>query len=171
MKRPRLARYGNGPVIALVAAVGAGIAGVASVWRAIEVESVNAAEVAQMDLAAALLPRPDSLLTTDVATTLDLDPFHPERRRPARRFRLPGERGPRAVRRPGLPEGVQLTGTIVYQSGGGAALLQRPGFATLMIRVGERIEGLTLDRVDREQAVFKTTTGVEVVIRVPRAGG
>ncbi len=171
MKRLPLARYGPGPVLGLVLAGMAAVLLAVATWRAIRVESISGQELAGVGFEPAIPNPPDSTSADRVAVALDNDPFHPERRRPGRRFRLPGERRPQSARPAGLPESVRLTGTIVYQGGGGAAILQRPGYSTLMIRVGERLEGLELVRVTREQAVFRATTGTELVINVSQPGG
>lgn len=112
-------------------------------------------------------PAPDVVLAA-----VERDPFHPERRRPGTRFRMPGDRREPvrvAARPPALPPTLQLTGTLVYPDGGGVALLRDQG-QSRMVRVGERIGNFTLQRVARELAVFRAPNGTDVVVRVPRAG-
>lgn len=134
---------------------------------------------------------PQTLSAGITAATLDRDPFHPERRGPTQRFRLPGERvtnvpaagqpraepediassdgaTPQPVSEPSTD--IRLTGTIVLPGGGGTALIERSQ-STGIVRVGERVGDLTLTEVTAESATFTAPDGSRVVIRVSRTGG
>jgi hypothetical protein len=103
------------------------------------------------------------------------DPFHPERRRPGRRFELPSDLAGRAARaarpRPvGGSVAVRLIGVAVDPAGGGSAICQSGGSAARLVRVGERVGDWTLKRVLPGAAEFATPAGGTVTLRVPKAG-
>ena len=138
-------------------------------WATITPVAVAPASPQTDRLPVATPPDPPSLDV--VLAAVDKDLFHPKRRRPRARFQLPGER--RSVARPAprpptLPATLQLTGTMVYPNGGGAALVRDQG-RSRMVRVGERIGNFTLQRVGREEAVFRGPNGRDIVVRVSRA--
>ena len=107
-----------------------------------------------------------------LAAAVGRDPFHPERRRPAVRFRLPGEAlpGDSATRSPTPTGPFLLIGTAVLSQGGGFAMCQWGAEAPKLVRVGERVGGLTLKLVARGQATFVDAGGRTVELRVPRPG-
>ncbi|HEV2148327.1 MAG TPA: hypothetical protein VGR37_13060 [Longimicrobiaceae bacterium] len=103
------------------------------------------------------------------------DPFRPDRRRPAGRYRMPGE----AVPAPPPPVQVapspafamfRVLGTLTFSDGGGAAALAGPSGQARLVRVGQSFEGMRLTRVRAGTAtlVGKDTT---LVLRAPEAGG
>lgn len=108
----------------------------------------------------------------DIVAAVNADPFSPERRRPAERFRLPGERRPEpppVVRRAPGPS-FRIVGTVVLP-GGGLAMLQARGAAPRTLRVGESFGGFRLARVEQGRAVFVSGEGSTHVVRVSNGGG
>ena len=100
------------------------------------------------------------------------DPFHPERRRPGRRFQLPADQAALAARRledQTTAASLRLVGTAVNGDGGGFAMCAWQGGTPRIVRVGERVSGWTLVKVTPGAAEF-TTPGGRVVVRVPKAG-
>jgi hypothetical protein len=173
MSHPRrvllLRAYRPGTVVAASALVVTAAAAVLSLYGALRL-----APVPQASFDSPLVNHRDTamaVLEPDVSAAVDLDPFRSDRHRPVERFRMPGERST-APRPPvaGLPPSMRLTGTVVYPSGGGAALLEGGGQGTRLVRVGERVGELTLREVGREQAVFVSSSGNRVVIRVHKEG-
>lgn len=165
---------GGAPFLAITGLIGAiGLAGVTG-WRAFNVDVLVMDHDAAAEVRVPKIPVRDPRVAEEVLVAVDKDPFHPERRRPTRRFRLPSERvqpGRRtAAPRVGLPGSMRLTGTMVYPEGGGAAMLSQPGRPTRMVRVGEQVGELTLVEVGREQAVFTAPSGSRFVVRVARPG-
>jgi hypothetical protein len=98
---------------------------------------------------------------------VDADPFRTDRRRPPKRFTVPGTGAAPIVAAPA--PALVLSGTVVYQDGGGLALLRVQG-RSAMVRVGETVGGLTLKSVAREVAVFARPGGGQLVLHVPKAG-
>jgi hypothetical protein len=104
---------------------------------------------------------------------VEADPFRPERRRPAERFRLPGEAVSEAlaVEETHPQSGtVQLIGTVVMPNGGSFAMTQVGGEPPRMMRVGESIGGYSLRSIDRGRAVFVAAGGTRVEVQVPKSG-
>jgi hypothetical protein len=107
-----------------------------------------------------------------VAAAVSHDPFHPERRRPAVRFRLPGESlaADGAVPASAADNSFLLIGTAVMSDGGGFAMCQWGTEPPKLVRVGERVGTLTLKVVARGRATFADAGGRLMEIRVPKAG-
>jgi len=110
--------------------------------------------------------RPD-LSKAQLAATVEHDPFHPERRRPEQRFRLPGEAdtaaGPAAT---DLPP--RLIGTAVLAKGKGFAMCQRGNEPPTLVHVGDRFGDLRLTGVAQGEAVFLTSAGRTLRVSVPK---
>ncbi len=166
-------RLGRGPRLALIALSASVALTGFTLWRAIEIRPVSAERGSNDLLRAAEITRRASDPVDSVLAVIDIDPFHPERRRPRVRFRMPGERVTlvRTARRPTARPRLALRGTVVLPGGGGLAIVDQGRGATTMVRVGERVGDLTLRSVDREQAVFTTPGGSRIVVRVRKAGG
>jgi hypothetical protein len=100
------------------------------------------------------------------------DPFRPERRAPAERFRLPGENiEQRAAAGSGSAQAaLRLIGTAVTAPGQGFAMCQEGEAAPKLVRVGESFAGYTLRAVEKGRAVFRTPSGGSVALAVPKAG-
>jgi hypothetical protein len=120
---------------------------------------------------------PDLVLAADASVqalneAVDVDPFRPDRRRPAERFRLPEDRAAEAASamEPADREPLLLIGTVVMPAGRSFAMCQLPGQAPRLVRVGETVGDLTLRFVEQGRAVFATSDGVTVEAMVPKAG-
>ena len=97
------------------------------------------------------------------------DPFHPERRRPSIAFRLPGEElPPTAATAPPGQVDLRLIGTAVRQGGGGFVMCKWGDESPRIVRLGERTRHLTLKRVEQGRAVFVSTAGERVELRVSK---
>ena len=112
-----------------------------------------------------------STAATRLAAAVDQDPFHVERRRPAVRFRLPGE----ALAQDSVPAAAAgtpflLIGTAVLAEGRGFAMCQWGSEPPRLVRVGERVGDLTLRVVARGRATFTDGNGRRMEVRVPKAG-
>jgi hypothetical protein len=136
-------------------------------WRALEVGTVP--EVRGNDERRSFpgFRQPPGRGLKDALTAVDHDPFHPERRRPGTRFRLPAD----AVTGSSVQHPVRLLGTVVLPGGLGFALCQLGGEPPRRVRIGERVSDLTLVRVEPGRAVFKSESQGEVVLERARRGG
>jgi len=147
----------------------------AVLWRALRLDDVRAA--------AAPVSAPGAGETEDrssgdrerytaerVLDAVAKDPFHPHRRRPAHRFRLPSDVAV-AVPSPGASPGVRVVGTAVVPGGGGFAMCAWAGGTPRIVRVGERVGEWTLSRVTPGAAEFTAATGTTVIVRIAKAGG
>lgn len=107
-----------------------------------------------------------------LAAAVGKDPFHVERRRPAVRFRLPGESQPSdsAPPAPSAAGSFLLIGTAVLPQGRGFAMCQWGADPPRLVRVGERVGDLTLKQVARGRATFVDGGGRRMEVRVPKAG-
>ena len=107
-----------------------------------------------------------------VLAAVDKDPFHPARRRPAVRFRLPHDMATaRSRSAPTTSPGVRVIGTAVRADGGGFAMCSWAGGQPRIVRVGERVGEWTLSKVTPGAAEFRGSTGTTVVVRIAKAGG
>jgi hypothetical protein len=150
---------------------------------------VISAGVAGMSLRNALLPEPmtspsqivslpstprtgpaPSLTPAKLAAAVGKDPFHPERRRPAQRFRLPGEALPATADSGGAKLAFKLIGTAAMAEGKGFAMCQWGEQAPKLVRIGDTLGGLTLKRVEPGSALFLTAAGKRYEVQVPKAG-
>jgi hypothetical protein len=101
------------------------------------------------------------------------DLFHPERRRPGARFRLPADLAAAAAHRQEAeaPErSLRVIGTAVAPDGGGFAMCAWAGGSPRIVRVGERVGAWVLRRVSPGAAEFTTSAGQTIVVRIPKAG-
>ncbi len=144
-----------------------------ALWRGLTLEPVTRDGAGSLGVSAVTMAEREPLDADLIVAALDHDPFHPERRRPRQRFRLPSERVTSVARRParpsGLPPSMSLTGTMAYGNGGGVAILRDRG-STRLVRVGEQVGDLTLRRVEREEVVFVSVSGARIVVRVSKPG-
>ncbi len=143
-----------------------------SLCRAVRLDPLPTALPAGNDGTLAALRRPSDVPAEVLAAAIDEDPFHPERRRPATRFRFPGE----ALSAGDSAHGVSmapsfiLIGTAVLPEGRGFAMCQWAGDAPKLVRIGEHIGDLTLHSVAQGKAVFFTAAGKRLEVQVPKAG-
>ena len=137
--------------------------------RAVLTDSLpTAAAVAPRSTAVAVGTRVP-VTATKLAAAVGKDPFHPERRRPSQRFRLPGE-GSTAGNDTTQTAGVfKLIGTATMAEGG-FAMCQLGAEPPKLVRIGERIGDLTLKNVQPGRALFLTSGGKRYEARVPKAG-
>ena len=99
-------------------------------------------------------------------SAVEQDPFQPARRRPAQRFRMPGD-APVAVQTP--VSDVRVVGTAVGPDGG-FAMCSWAGGAPRIVRVGQRVGDWTLSKVTPGAAEFTAATGSTMVVRIAKAG-
>lgn len=96
-----------------------------------------------------------------LALAVDNDPFSPERRAPARRYRLPAERVPVVVEEPReRPEAPDFR--VVGSAAAGAtglALVQIDRDEPRLVALGESLRGYTLSAVDGESATLVGPAG------------
>ncbi|MDP1858414.1 MAG: hypothetical protein Q8K82_07085 [Gemmatimonadaceae bacterium] len=108
----------------------------------------------------------------DILAAVEMDPFHPERRRPTSRFRLPGDvalvGAPAAT--PSGDNSVRLLGTVLGAAGGSFAMCQRGAEPPRVVRVGQSIGELTLRQIEQGRAILTDANGERVELVVPKAG-
>ena len=127
-------------------------------------------------VSAASLPTPSGtehrlpLASAELDKAVGKDPFHPERRRPAVRFQLPGEGAPAPEDAPQAPAPFRLIGTATMPEGRGFAMCQSGADPPRLVRIGESIGDLTLKAVQPGRAVFLTARGKRYEVQVPKAG-
>lgn len=118
---------------------------------------------------AVLVPAP-GIASTRLASAVKKDPFRAERRPPTERFRLPGEPLAATASRDSVVSPFQLVGTAVMTEGKGFAMCQLGDSVPRLVRIGERVGGLTLEWVAQGRAVFAGADGRRTELRVPKAG-
>ncbi len=156
--------------------VGLGLVVTAStvlVWTTVDAVRLEPPSTSEWTLLASSTPEPSpraSSTTADLALAVEQDPFHPERRRPAHPFRLPGEPVANETE-PGAPQDLlHLIGTAVFADGSGFAICQLGGQSPRLLRLGERLGQYELSSVAKGKASFLTSTGTRVEITVPKSG-
>jgi hypothetical protein len=101
---------------------------------------------------------------------VNLDPFHPERRRPQIRYELPGSV---PVEKPANPvpaaDPVELLGTVIVAGGRSFAMCQSSA-GTQVVHVGEKVGGYTLKSVEPGSAVFMSPEGKTLNVSVKKTG-
>lgn len=136
--------------------------------RGLLVEPLPVAAGGGIDRAAVGAAPRTAVTGQEVALVLRADPFHPERRAPATRFRFPGEGAPTG---PAVSvAALKLIGVALIEEGRSFALVQAGGDAPRLVRVGEIIGGYTLRRVERDRAIFAGPDGKVQEFRVTKAG-
>ena len=176
---PRIGRIGSilrrRSVQVSAAALGLALMGVATAaWRAAHVALPGATEPAPAatPVTPTPAPSPSSYGLDRLLSAVGKDPFHPERRRPGRRFQLLADQAALAARRledQTTAASLRLIGTAVRGDGGGFAMCAWQGSTPRIVRVGEQLSGWTLVKVTPGAAEF-TTPGGRVVVRVPKVG-
>jgi len=157
---------------ALAACTTAGGAALWTLARALSVRPMPAPSVSEERVPQGGIYSPAATPSASLAVAVENDPFHPERRRPAERFRLPGEAEPSDTLAAGngAAASMRLLGTAVLAEGRGFAMYQAGAETPRLVRVGETVGELTLKRVDQGRAVFRTRAGRAIELRVPKAG-
>lgn len=164
---PLHSRVVRSMVVVLAACVG--LDGVA-LYRALRIEPLDAPGAEARDRVATILPRIGRDTTAQADDTLPDDPFDPDRGGVVTQA---GEVAPAAsVAAPvAAPEQVvALVGTVVRPDGGGIAVCQVGNQPPRVLRVGERIGGLTLLEVGQGRAAFRNQTGATVSLRLATPG-
>lgn len=134
--------------------------------RRVDVQPLSGATSASSDSAGPQSSyEPYSL--TRVLTALDKDPFHPQRRRPARRLQSAGGN---VAANSQQTLAILVIGTAVSADGRGFAMCAWGGAPPRIVRVGERIGDWTLRAVSPGAAEFTSPTGVNAVVRIAKPG-
>lgn len=115
----------------------------------------------------ALAPRDSVSTESIILAAITRDPFRSDRKRPASRYRLPGDRP--AARPPGVAPPyarLRLLGTAVVPGGRPLAAIDVPGVSPRIVHLGEVVQGLELVEVSRGTATLagEDTT---LVLRLP----
>jgi hypothetical protein len=159
------------PRLALVLFLGSGAVFVATVRRALLLDPLSESSAPSPNEAVLSFQARPAIAKAKLASALDHDPFHPERRRPAERFRLPGEALAASAGSDSVaPPAITLIGTAVLPEGRGFAMCRWGAEPPKLVRIGERVGDLTLRQVERGRALFLTTSGKRLEVRVPKAG-
>lgn len=155
--------------VALAAAAVAGVLVLVAAARALTVAALPAAEGgAATTSAVAMTHTAVAGSLQEIPVVLRADPFSPDRRAPATRFRFPGEPAPNE--RSVTVAALKLIGVALIADGRSFALVQAGSDAPRLVRVGEQVGGYTLRRVDRDRAVFAGPDGKSQEYRVTKAG-
>jgi hypothetical protein len=109
-------------------------------------------------------------LVSELDRAVNLDPFHPERRRPGARYQLP-QAGPAEPAQAAEPVSapVELVGTVVVAGGRSFAMCQS-GAGPQIVHIGEKFAGHTLKSVAQGSAVFVSPNGKAMTILVKKTG-
>jgi hypothetical protein len=167
---PRL----DGPRCTLVVLLASVALLVGSLRRALHIAPLQRATI---DMAPLHLPSgvaPSILPLKEKLATVDIDPFHPERRRAAERFRIPEPNSPEGTRElefqgsAAPASSLHLIGTMFLPGGKAVAVCQWGDEPARMVRVGETIRDLTLKEVDRGRALFVSAAGTPLEVHVPK---
>lgn len=141
-----------------------------TLWRAVAIDEVREVRPAGADAVGDGAPdaqAPESYSPDRMVAAVNKDPFHPARRRPAVRFRLPSDV---RIATPEPAPGVRVVGTAASPGGGGFAMCAWAGGPPRIVRIGERVGEWTLSKVTPGAAEFRAPTGTTVVVRVAKAG-
>jgi hypothetical protein len=160
------------PRAALAVFVGSSTVAALSFRRAIAIDPLPPTPAPQASAASIAVPAPSAgTAPARLAAALNKDPFHPERRKPLQRFRLPGEALPAtAAASETTASPFQLIGTAVMPEGRGFAMCQWGADPPKLVRIGERVGTLTLKTLTQGRAVFVDAGGRTMEVRVPKAG-
>jgi len=161
-----------------VRVAGAALAGailvlLVAAWRAVRVESVSPLPVPATGGADTTVPSTEreGYSLARIMEAVNNDPFHPLRRRPARRLQAVGTGATQVI--PAVAErglSIQVIGTAVSAGGGGFAMCAWGGAPPRIVRVGERLGDWTLRTVTPGAAQFVSSTGASVMVRVAKPG-
>lgn len=114
----------------------------------------------------------DSVSTESIIlAAITRHPFRSDRKRPASRYLLPGDR--RAARRPGVPTPyarLRLLGTAVVPGGKRLAAFEVPGTPPRVVHLGDTVQGLELVEVNRGTATL-SGEDTTLVLRLPGFAG
>lgn len=155
-------------------AIGATLVSVALVsitgWRATHFDRMVSVSTPPVEKPAARIGSYRTALGPELDYAIDLDPFHPERRRPQIRYELPGSRAAeKAPESAPVADPIELLGTVMVAGGRSFAMCQSSA-GTQVVHVGEQIAGFTLKSLEQGSAVFVSPQGKAVNIRVKKTG-
>jgi hypothetical protein len=154
-------------------AVGATLVGTglvsASIWRATHFDEMIPARIPPTEKVAASMASYRGALASELDDAVELDPFHPERRRPQVRYELPGSGPAKLQEAAPIADPVELLGTVLVSGGRSFAMCQTSA-GTQVVHVGEKIAGFTLKSVEQGSAVFVSPEGKAMNIRVKKTG-
>jgi hypothetical protein len=138
-------------------------------WRATHFDSIPAASIPPNGKEMRHSRSYRQGLLSELDDAVDLDPFHPERRRPQIRYELPGaapvEKPVEAV----LADPVELLGTVIVAGGRSFAMCQSSA-GTQVVHVGEKVGGYTLKSLEQGSAVFVSPEGKTMNVSVKKTG-
>ncbi len=155
-------------------AIGATLVGIVMVsdagWRATHFESIRPTSIPPNGKATPHSKSYRQGLLSELDDAVNLDPFHPERRRPQIRYELPGSV---PVEKPANPvpaaDPVELLGTVIVAGGRSFAMCQSSA-GTQVVHVGEKVGGYTLKSVEPGSAVFMSPEGKTLNVSVKKTG-
>ena len=157
---------------ALALASAAGVSAGVEAWRLRPSPVASISDAIELRMASPL-HRGDPASESLVLAAVTKDPFRPDRKRPASRYKLPEERAAAAARARRTPPALgrmRLLGTAALPGGGGLAALEMPGRPAWVVRVGEAVEGLQLISVERGLATF-AGPDTTFTLSLPNAAG
>jgi hypothetical protein len=163
---PRLVRH-PWPLAALGIALAAGYHAARAYGAAHAITPTPAAADAPTRLLRPLATRNDSLSIWDA---IDLDPFREDRAGAATRYRLPGDTTVTEHEVDAEVPVLTLLGTIMLSDGSGLALCQSGDEPSRLVRPGQSIAGMTLQRVDQAKATFAAADGRLTTLTVSKGG-
>jgi hypothetical protein len=108
--------------------------------------------------------------SSDIWEAIEADPFRPDRTSATARYRLPGTVPDSEHLAEQHAPAVTLLGTVMSTDGSGFALCQTGDEPARLIRPGQSIGGLKLQRVEQAKALFKGADGRSVTLTVPQGG-
>jgi len=139
-------------------------------WRATHFEKMPAPSAPSKEKNAAEIGAYRSALISELDRAVDVDPFHPERRRPDVRYELPGNapvEKPQAV--VAVPDPIELLGTVVIAGGRSFAMCQTSA-GTRVVHIGDKVGDFTLTSVGQGNAVFVSPEGKAMSVSVKKTG-
>lgn len=140
---------------ALALASAAGVAAGIEAWRLRPTPAATGSDAIELSMASPVHTA-DHASESLVLTAVAKDPFRPDRKRPASRYKLPEERAAaRATRLPPALSRMRLLGTAALPGGQGLAAVEIPGRPSRVLRIGQTLEGLRLVAVERGTAKFE----------------
>lgn len=173
----RFRKNGSGTPLMLAAVVLSAVLCARSFERAMSLEELPTRGRSGAAVEVPRIVKPAGEPAEALVAALESGPFHPERRRPAGRFRLPGDEAPVAEAPPPAeaeptapPAQVQLIGTAVAPGGKSFAMVQLGSEPAKLVRIGEKVGDLTLKQVEQGRAVFLSAAGARVEVNANKAG-
>jgi hypothetical protein len=155
--------------IAIGATLAATVLVSASGWRATHYDKMAAMSTPPVEKSVAQMGAYRPALVSELDRAVDLDPFHPERRRPQIRYELPGNAPVEKPQATPVADPIELLGTVVVAGGRSFAMCQSSA-GTQVVHVGEKIAGFTLKSVEQGSAVFVSPEGKVMNVSVKKTG-